>query len=581
MKIEDGNEGRPHSLSRLLTALWPGIPFMGMGVWLAWQLLILSGGSWISDEGSSVPLAIMNLWLYLIAALVLLIAPLLKDLFSRILDSKYLMLCVGLLGALGAIVTILGGPYYLNIRWAAPLSLACCGVTTAFLALKCGQIYGTLTPPKILIYALLSELLAVAIFFMVLGSNFFTIIPGGPTFISSLAMLCLPLLAVWAFSMAGDLPVTERSSQMTRREQAKSHEQNGNHEQNGYHTQNGNLEQVGNHEQTDDNEGSSERNGERNGEHNGVPSDNHGQKGRLGGLPAFFWKLIIAVFIISLAANSIRSFFITPQSPATAQVDANAVAFLLVIFALAVLLLAIRFLRYVNFNRIYLIVAMLIAAVLFITPLLPVQGVLLSAVAGFAVSVLDFTVWCLLALIVSERRLSSITVFGVGRGIALVGSGLGWALGMNVIPQWQGTIAETLFCVFLALLVIIAAIFLFTEKDYDKIFSSIAEKKLNIKDYVSLSNRESNTKSDQDRPWIAACLRVGTRVQLTEREQQVMEQISLGRSQKFIAKRMTISHNTVRTHTGNLYAKLDIHSREELIELIESEFENNAPLQLE
>jgi len=48
---------------------------------------------------------------------------------------------------------------------------------------------------------------------------------------------------------------------------------------------------------------------------------------------------------------------------------------------------------------------------------------------------------------------------------------------------------------------------------------------------------------------------------LTERELEVLHLIDAGLSNREIANRMYVSLNTVRTHTKNLYSKLDVHSR--------------------
>ena len=57
---------------------------------------------------------------------------------------------------------------------------------------------------------------------------------------------------------------------------------------------------------------------------------------------------------------------------------------------------------------------------------------------------------------------------------------------------------------------------------------------------------------------------------LTAREIDVALLIAHGRSKTFIANELFISENTVRTHSKNVYAKLGIHSREELISLFEN-----------
>ena len=54
---------------------------------------------------------------------------------------------------------------------------------------------------------------------------------------------------------------------------------------------------------------------------------------------------------------------------------------------------------------------------------------------------------------------------------------------------------------------------------------------------------------------------------LSERETQVALLIAQGRSKAYIAEALFLSENTVRTHAKNVYAKLGVHSKQELIDL--------------
>lgn len=57
---------------------------------------------------------------------------------------------------------------------------------------------------------------------------------------------------------------------------------------------------------------------------------------------------------------------------------------------------------------------------------------------------------------------------------------------------------------------------------------------------------------------------------LSERETEVMELIAKGNSVARIAEMLVVSENTIRTHSKRIYAKLDIHKRQDLIDLINS-----------
>lgn len=64
------------------------------------------------------------------------------------------------------------------------------------------------------------------------------------------------------------------------------------------------------------------------------------------------------------------------------------------------------------------------------------------------------------------------------------------------------------------------------------------------------------------------CLALKRDYGLSARETEVCELIARGRSVAAIAEELFVSENTVRTHSKHIYTKLDIHSRQELGELL-------------
>lgn len=49
-----------------------------------------------------------------------------------------------------------------------------------------------------------------------------------------------------------------------------------------------------------------------------------------------------------------------------------------------------------------------------------------------------------------------------------------------------------------------------------------------------------------------------------------MELLARGNSVARIAEVLVVSENTIRTHSKRIYAKLSIHKRQELVDLVES-----------
>ena len=74
--------------------------------------------------------------------------------------------------------------------------------------------------------------------------------------------------------------------------------------------------------------------------------------------------------------------------------------------------------------------------------------------------------------------------------------------------------------------------------------------------------------STPDRIAIQAA-RIREQYRLSAREAEVMELLARGHSVARIAEMLVVSENTIRTHSKRIYAKLDIHKKQELVDLIE------------
>ena len=67
-----------------------------------------------------------------------------------------------------------------------------------------------------------------------------------------------------------------------------------------------------------------------------------------------------------------------------------------------------------------------------------------------------------------------------------------------------------------------------------------------------------------------ACGAVARDAGLSARETEVFELIAKGRDLPYIADKLVVSKNTVRTHMKNIYTKLGVHSKQEVIDLVDA-----------
>ena len=65
------------------------------------------------------------------------------------------------------------------------------------------------------------------------------------------------------------------------------------------------------------------------------------------------------------------------------------------------------------------------------------------------------------------------------------------------------------------------------------------------------------------------CSSAANEYHLSPRETEVLGLLARGRSLQAIADSLNVAYSTVKTHTDRIYAKMGVHSRQELIILLE------------
>lgn len=85
--------------------------------------------------------------------------------------------------------------------------------------------------------------------------------------------------------------------------------------------------------------------------------------------------------------------------------------------------------------------------------------------------------------------------------------------------------------------------------------------------FVGLTSKQFQTKTSEERTTEEEHLEAFSKAfRLTKRETEVMVLLVQGRSVNRIAEQLVVSPNTVKTHRNRLYAKLDVHDRQELLD---------------
>lgn len=154
-----------------------------------------------------------------------------------------------------------------------------------------------------------------------------------------------------------------------------------------------------------------------------------------------------------------------------------------------------------------------------------------------------------------ERGVSPIPSFCLFAGLFYLGMVLGDFVGV-ISSYMAGSAASFYSAITLACVYVLSVGFFLFNRIHDK------KKKASAKPIVK------ELVVDQDAQRTEALVQ---RYRLSQRERDVLYLLAQGRDAPFIAKTLYISENTVRSHIKKIYAKVGIHSRQELFDLIHSQ----------
>lgn len=166
---------------------------------------------------------------------------------------------------------------------------------------------------------------------------------------------------------------------------------------------------------------------------------------------------------------------------------------------------------------------------------------------------LGFLLWVVLVNAIRETNLSSVVVLGIFFVlIEMLSAFLSYVI-VPAIPEVFGVSFSSyanLLSIGMALMLIVAS------------FLAISPKR-------HTSTVDSTVVPDSVR-WETACHTISDHFGLTKREAEVMSLIAKGHSKSKIAGMLYVSSGTVQSHTKNIYRKLNIHSRQGLIDMVDA-----------
>ncbi len=326
-----------------------------------------------------------------------------------------------------------------------------------------------------------------------------------------------------------------------------------------------------------------------------------------------FWRLVAFMALIALSVSSIRGIYPKLMSAEAFSASRCAVEGGLLLMAFGIIALVARKPRGFAFGTLFY--WLFVGSALLVAPAIAtgIDSPLLGALASLANGLLLLMAWNFLARVSYCSGMSSVRVFGFGFGVTVLGVTLGFVVGDLIAGGKYAN--ETLIAIILLGACLFAAVFLLREQDVNSCMAPTKEMLMGLDEEdaqtASIESGELSSPgsapckyADREHPcpmteahsnrlnqyvgemptygknaheheakrgkFLQKCDAIAEQYGLTARESEVFELLAKHLEAQAIADELFISFNTTRTHIRKIYAKLDVHSRRELTELIDS-----------
>ena len=544
----------PSSLARLLLEVdeqWPILRFLGFGayyawIWLCYDSAVLLPGS-LSDVPTTGTGTLFAMYLASTTALsvMLLAAAAFPAASERVVRSKGASFCLAVLASMAT----MGVKCFAERGATDVIFITCCvltGLGTAWVCLRLGMAYASVPSRQATMYASAAFVLAALLYFLACGL---------PEELGLIVMALLPMLAaLLTMTPVGEACIAEER-----------------------------------------------------------PRRDHL-------LPrGFFWRLMSAIVVFSVVVGVTRG-FTTLTHAADALADQGAyVAFGMGVVAL-VLYAAVGALgNDFDISKLYYPAIILTAVGILVVPLVVGGGEFGGPFIGVAYAAFIMMMWCLFAHVAHVTGTSPVRVFGLGRGASALGTTIGWLLGSQLIPHQAGdSSVMTVVSVALVFALLVVSMLVFNDRaigmalrtvgkcsvgtcDRDEASAGSAcltcrfEETVAALEAAELAGGEApateasgqapegargaapasgdaaapDATHDKTGSWTRSCLEIAERFGLSQRETDVLFLLAKGRTISFIADELSVSFNTAKSHIRHVYVKTGVHTRQELLDMVE------------
>ncbi len=265
------------------------------------------------------------------------------------------------------------------------------------------------------------------------------------------------------------------------------------------------------------------------------------------------WRMCLTTAAFSFITAFLVTRFSGNQS-AVAPVDFLASRLVEIVISAVMLIVVLKWKKSFTFPQLWRVALLVLALDMLCQAAIP-QVTLLRCIESSAWDLIVLFTWLTISDIARHAKVSAPLVFGGGWACYAAPFAIGCAMA-STAPQGYMDIGTIVALMFILLLVSTFCLDL-RDQNTKWIFAELSgTPTTDPSDFTSIADR---------------CEVISKDYGLTPRELEIMQLLCKGRTKAFIAETLYLTENTVKGHTKHIYSKLGVHSKQELMDLVERE----------
>lgn len=215
--------------------------------------------------------------------------------------------------------------------------------------------------------------------------------------------------------------------------------------------------------------------------------------------------------------------------------------------------------RWFNFATIYQLAFPLVTiGFLLVVPSVTKQGEITALCCDAGYTMLSIFVTVILSNITYRFGISAVWISGIERGIRYIVEMLGWTLFAFVSANAPLEATSGIHTAITAVIVVVFSVIFFTEKG------------ISAKWGINLQSSDDSTEEPSVSRLSLRVSELSKEHDLSPREEEVLQLLARKKTTAQIEEELYVAQGTIKAHISHIYKKLNVHSRDELRELLES-----------